>query len=45
MFVSPWITDGQMNAPHPGTNFPAAYPQYPPAAFQGKKKFQGIKPG
>ncbi|XP_045707498.1 phospholipid scramblase 1 isoform X3 [Phyllostomus hastatus] len=27
--------NGQMNAPHPGTNFPAAYPQYPPAAFQG----------
>ncbi|ELK35947.1 Phospholipid scramblase 1 [Myotis davidii] len=25
-----------MNAPHPGTNFPAGYhPQYPPAAFQG----------
>ncbi|XP_045047980.2 phospholipid scramblase 1 isoform X1 [Desmodus rotundus] len=27
--------NAQMNAPPPGTNFPAAYPQYPPAAFQG----------
>ncbi|KAM7132147.1 phospholipid scramblase 1-like isoform 1-T5 [Molossus nigricans] len=28
--------NAQMDAPHPGTNFPAAYnPQYPPAAFQG----------
>ncbi|XP_036207106.1 phospholipid scramblase 1 isoform X3 [Myotis myotis] len=28
--------NAQMNAPHPGTNFPAGYhPQYPPVAFQG----------
>lgn len=37
MFTRPCIADGQMDAPHPGTNLPSGHPpEYPSAAFQGK---------